>query len=48
MSAARGLAEKGFSMDLAPEWILKDEEEGNRPTGRGQHKLRPFGRSYMV
>lgn len=41
-SLEEGLVDKGFSVDLAFELILKDEEELNRPTGRGQHRAEAF------
>lgn len=34
-SLEEGLVDKGYSVDLAFELILKNEEELNRPTGRG-------------
>ena len=37
-----GMVDKGFSRDLALKLILKDEEELNGPTGRGQHSPNPF------
>lgn len=42
-SLEEGLVDKGFSVDLASERILKNEEELNRPTGRGpKHRAEGF------
>lgn len=45
-NSEKRVVDKGFSMNLALELILKDEKELNRPTGKGQQG--PFADSQVV